>query len=102
MTLQNASDRAVVLTKAASPACGMLMAHKTEDKGGMATMAPVQSITVPAHGTFAFAPGGYHLMCMQPQMKPGEAVSVTLTFADGQLVVASFDVHGVKYKPKGH
>lgn len=99
MTLRNASDRAVALTGSASPACGVLMAHKTEDKGGMATMVPVKSVAVPAHGTLAFAPGGYHLMCMQPRMKPGEAVSVTLTFADGQRVVAPFDVHGVNYKP---
>ncbi len=99
MTLENASDQAMVLTASASPACAMLMAHKTEDTGGPAMMVPVQSITVPAHATFAFAPGGYHLMCMQPRMKPGEAVSVTLTFADGRRVVARFDVHGLKSRP---
>lgn len=102
MTLRNASDRAVALTGSASPACGMLMAHKTEEKGGMASMVPVQSVTVPAHGSFTFAPGGYHLMCMQPRMKAGEAVSVTLTFADGQRVVVPFAVHGANYKPGAH
>jgi copper(I)-binding protein len=41
-----------------------------------------------------FAPGGYHLMCMQPSadIKPGKTVSVTLTFANGSSVTAPFAV----------
>ncbi len=101
MTLQNASDRAAVLTESASPACGMLMAHKTEDKGGLAKMVAVSAITVPAHGSFAFAPGGYHLMCMQPRMKPGEAVSVTLTFADGSSITTGLRVYAVGHGLNG-
>jgi copper(I)-binding protein len=94
MTLRNPSGQDAVLIGAESPACGMLMMHKTSKSGSMDTMAHVRSITVPAHGTFAFAPGSYHFMCVQPQMKAGQTVTVTLIFQGGQQVIASFAVRG--------
>jgi copper(I)-binding protein len=56
----------------------------------------VKSLKVPAHGTLSFQPGGYHLMCMKPQssMKIGASVPVTLKFADGKTLTASFPVKG--------
>lgn len=96
MTLHNASDQPAVLTTAASPACGMLMLHKTEANGAMESMDAVSSITVPPNGRFQFAPGSYHLMCIQPKMKPGETVPVTLTFADSTEITVSFPVRNAK------
>jgi periplasmic copper chaperone A len=96
MTLHNASDQPAVLIAAASPACGMLMLHKTEGSGGMETMVAVPSVTVPANGSFRFAPDGYHLMCMQPKMKPGDSVPVTLSFADSTKLTVSFPVRNAK------
>lgn len=96
MTLHNASDQPAILTKAASPACATLMLHRTESSGGMEAMAGVSSITVPANGSFRFAPGGYHLMCMQPRMKPGDTVPVTLIFADDATITVSFPVRNAK------
>jgi copper(I)-binding protein len=93
-TLHNASTGAVKLTGAESPACGMLMLHKSEEKGGMSMMEDVTSIAVPSNGTLAFAPGSYHLMCMSPSasMKPGNHVPVTLDFAGGEKVSVDFVV----------
>ncbi len=50
---------------------------------------------MPAGGTLKFAPGGYHLMCMEPsaQIKPGGKTKVALTFAGGASVTADFAVH---------
>jgi periplasmic copper chaperone A len=96
MTLTNSSDQPAVLTGAASPACGMLMLHRTENNGGTESMVAVASITVPANGTFHFAPGGYHLMCMQPKMKPGESVPVTLTFSGDEHQTVMFPVQNAK------
>ncbi len=62
-------------------------------------MVPVASVAVPPGGAVSFAPGGYHLMCMQPRMKPDESVSVTLTFQGGQTVSAAFPVLGVAGQP---
>ena len=99
MTLRNASRDPAVLTGASSPACGMLMLHRSETKGGADRMAPVKSVAVPPGGALSFAPGGYHLMCMQPRMKPGQSVDVTLTFQGGQTISAAFPVFGPAGKP---
>lgn len=96
MTLHNAGDKAVTLTGASSPACGMLMLHQSKQEGGIDKMMHVSGVPVPPHGTASFAPGGYHLMCMQPQadMKAGTSVPVTLKFKGGQTVTAQFPVKG--------
>jgi hypothetical protein len=59
-------------------------------------MRPVKSVSVPPHGTVSFAPGGYHLMCMQPQpsMQVGSSATVTLKFEGGQSLTQSFPVKG--------
>ena len=90
--LHNGGDKLISLTGAASPACAMLMLHKSEDVGGTMRMDDVASIDVAPHATLKFAPGGYHLMCMMPNagLKPGGHVAVTLTFSDGTKVTSQF------------
>jgi copper(I)-binding protein len=92
--LRNGRAKPVTLTAADSPDCGALMLHKSERKNGVDTMSDLSAIDIPAGGTLKFAPGGYHLMCMDPGpvMKPGANVSVRLHFADGTLVSAKFPV----------
>ena len=99
-TLHNTSPKEVALTSAASPACGMLMLHKSSEAGGMGSMEDVQSVAVPAGGTVKFAPGGYHLMCMSPaaSLKPGASVGVALGFSDGSKVAAAFAVKNAQGK----
>jgi hypothetical protein len=99
-TLQNDGAQTVQLTGATSSGCGMLMMHQSKTVNGVSSMSEVKSVTVPAHGSASFAPGGYHLMCMSPQatMVIGKSVPVTLTFADGKTVAADFPVQG----PGGH
>ena len=93
-TLHNGGTATVTLTGAESPACGMLMLHKTQNQGGTMQMLDVASVPVSAGSDVAFAPGGYHLMCMDATaaMKPGASVPVTLDFADGSKVVTKFAV----------
>jgi hypothetical protein len=99
-TLRNGGAKAAVLTGAESPACGMLMLHKSENQGGMAAMDMVSSVAVPAGGGASFAPGGYHLMCMEPKptLKPGASVKVTLLFQDGSRLAADFAVRNAAGK----
>src|ERR1700761_8718428 len=84
-TLHNGTAKDVVLTGASSSGCGSLMLHQSEMTGGMSSMHHVDEVDVPAGGSVAFAPGGYHLMCMDagPAIKPGGNVPVTLTVKDG-------------------
>lgn len=92
--LHNMGKTAETLIGAQSPACGMLMLHVSENKGGMSAMRHVDSVDVAAGGTLEFKQGGYHLMCMQATaaIKPGATVPVTLLFRDGTKVTADFAV----------
>src|SRR5579885_1445433 len=82
------------------PACGMLMLHQSTSENGTSSMSELSGVVVPAHGRIAFAPGGYHLMCMNPDegLSPGKHVPVTLEFADGTKVNADFTVKNARGK----
>lgn len=97
-TLHNGGPAQIVLTGASSSACGMLMLHLSETMNGMASMSGVTSIPVAPGATLKFAPGGYHLMCMNPTpaMKQGASVPVTLEFAGGATMTAPFAVKNAK------
>ena len=76
-TLHNDGKTAQTLVSAQSGACGMLMLHVSENKGGMSAMHDVTGVDVAPGGKISFAPGGYHLMCMdaKPAIKPGACES---------------------------
>ncbi len=99
-SLHNAGVTSVTLTGASSPACGMLMLHKTENASGTGMMMETPSVSVPAGGDVIFAPGGYHLMCTDPTaaMKPGGRVTVTLEFTGGAKLTESFAVKDARGK----
>ncbi|SRR5579885_1238373 len=98
--LRNTGRGAATLTAAQSPACGMLMLHQSTSENGTSSMSELSGVVVPAHGRIAFAPGGYHLMCMNPDegLSPGKHVPVTLEFADGTKVNADFTVKNARGK----
>ena len=93
-SLANSGSAPLELTGAKSAACGMLMLHQSTENNGMSRMDDIRSLTVPAGGSITFAPGGYHLMCMdaKPAIKPGNTVRVTLSFANGMRAEADFAV----------
>ena len=92
-TLTNSGGALVRLTGATSTACGSVMLHMTHKMGSMVHMMAVDHIDLPAKGRIAFQPGGYHLMCMDPKgLTPGTSVPVTLHFADGSHISATFAV----------
>ena len=78
----------------------MLMLHKTENHDGMDSMAHMIEVNVPAGKTVRFAPGGYHLMCMEagPAIQPGRIVPITLKFKDGTRLAAAFAVRSATGK----
>jgi periplasmic copper chaperone A len=99
-TLHNAGATPEKLVGVKSPACGMLMLHQSTESGGMSRMNDLASVVVEAGATLAFAPGGYHLMCMHPSaaMVPGKQVAVTLLFADGAHAEAVFAIRNAAGK----
>lgn len=94
MVIENDGDKAVRLIGAESPDYASVMLHRSQPINGMDNMSMIASIEVPAHGQVALAPGGYHLMLSGARhtIKPGDQVSLTLHFADGQSLQTDFPV----------
>jgi copper(I)-binding protein len=101
LTLRNLSNEPRRLTGASSPEFGSVSLHQTRDAHGVSGMSPVDSILIAAHGTLQFAPGGYHMMLMQPAhaLHPGDHVPITLRFADGAALQVTFEVRAADVVP---
>jgi hypothetical protein len=58
--------------------------HQSLEADGMTSMKPVDTLSIPAGGSLELAPGGFHLMMMNPleQLIPGKKVAVTLHYQD--------------------
>ena len=81
LTLHNATDTPIRVVGAQSPQFARVEFHASTLHDGVAHMAPVDGVTVPANGSVAFAPGGLHLMLIAP----------TQAFAEGDKVILRLD-----------
>jgi copper(I)-binding protein len=93
-TLRNDDSRTLTLRGAQSTACSSIMLHKSSNEGGMDSMSDLEPVKLAPHEIVKFAPGGYHLMCMdpRPEVKPGARVMITLIFDDHTGNPVSFAV----------
>ncbi|HEU0244367.1 MAG TPA: copper chaperone PCu(A)C [Candidatus Limnocylindrales bacterium] len=69
--------------------------HETSsDSSGMTGMKPVDSIAIPAGGTVALEPGGYHIMLMdlKQELKVGDRVTLVLSFEQAGVVNVTAEV----------
>ncbi|KGB92694.1 copper chaperone PCu(A)C [Burkholderia cepacia] len=98
-TLKNDGDAPATLVGIDTPAYGMAMMHETQTSGSTAKMVHVDSVVVPAHGTVAFQPKGYHAMLEAPRhaVAPGAKVPLRLHFADGSTVSVTCDAKAPTY-----
>ncbi|PKP65375.1 MAG: hypothetical protein CVT85_06575 [Alphaproteobacteria bacterium HGW-Alphaproteobacteria-7] len=64
---------------------GMSMIHQTAEKDGAMTMTEAGPVALTTGAPVSFAPGGLHVMAMQPSdaWQPGGTVNVTLSLSDG-------------------
>jgi copper(I)-binding protein len=94
LTLTNTGSTSRLLTGASSPDFGQIGFHLTREHNGMSDMTPVASIELKPRVPIRFAPGGYHLMLMQPKrsLRPGDRVLITLRFAQGPPIDVPFAV----------
>lgn len=72
----------------------MGMIHETVPSNGMSTMRDAPLLSLPANGQLLFAPGGRHVMLMNPDhaLRVGDKVRVTLVLSGGRRVAADFPV----------
>jgi copper(I)-binding protein len=95
-TLRNGTNQPAVLVGASSSAFEYVMMHRTTEEKGLSRMLPVDRVEVPAGGTLAFAPSGYHLMLTKPSRKVavGDRIAITLEFTGGHKSTVQFEVRG--------
>ena len=94
MALRNNTSRSQVLVAASSPGFETVTIHRTIVKDGMASMEHATQIELSPNASLIFAPGGYHLMLMNPKrtLRAGDAVVINLEFRGGLVLPVAFEV----------
>lgn len=100
VTIHNSGGSDDVLTGLSTPVSAMPMVHETVVTDGVASMPHVMAVTVPAGGTVALAPGGFHgmLMDLTIDLKKGDTFPVTLLFQRAGAVTISVEVLAIGAK----
>jgi copper(I)-binding protein len=70
------------------------MIHRTVVKDGIAGMVHLPQIGLAPNANLIFAPGGYHLMLMNPKrtLRAGDSVVINLEFRGGLVLPVAFKV----------
>ena len=94
MELRNNESRSQVLVAASSSDFETVMIHRTIVKDGMAGMVHASQIELTPNSSLVFAPGGYHLMLMNPKrtLHAGDPVAINLEFRGGLVLPVVFEV----------
>lgn len=79
------------LLSVSSPAAERIQFHSETNDNGVAKMVQLLTIDVPAGGSFAFKPGGTHMMMtgLKQPLREGESVQLFLTFEKAGVVEAT-------------
>jgi len=101
LTLNNAGATDIKLTAATSDISERVELHTHKHVDGVMKMQQVEFIAVPEKDKAALAPHGDHIMVfnLDQTLKPGDMVSLTLTFDDGSERVIEVPVR--KEAPSG-
>lgn len=85
------------LVSASTPSARAAEIHKSEVVGGIMRMAAAGALEIPANGTLAMQPGGYHIMLigLVKPLKKGDEIEITLTFEKAGAVTVKVPVGGV-------
>jgi len=94
MVLQNNTSRSQVLVAARSSGFEIVMIHRTIVKEGLTGMEHAPKIEILPNASLIFAPGGYHLMLMNPKrtLRAGDPVVINLEFRGGLVLPVPFEV----------
>ncbi len=93
-TFVNDCAQPAAVAAASSQGFGEVSLHESVQVDGMNRMREVDKLALPANAKVTLAPGGLHLMLMQPKQALVEGASVPVTFKleDGRSVEATLQV----------
>lgn len=91
-TLHNAGDAPITINAVSAAGFDDTSMHETVLVGDVSKMRPLATLTIAPGASVTFAPGGKHIMLMQPTTSPapGNRVVITFNFADGGQRSADF------------
>lgn len=98
LTVVNAGDKPDVLIAVESDIAQRVEIHEMRMQDGIMRMRRLDAgVPVPAHGKAVLAPGGYHLMFIQPKraLVEGEGFEATLVFQHAGRLKTQFTVRGM-------
>lgn len=92
--LSYSGDASVTLASVAVEGAGMTMIHDYAETAGKRQMVMADAVPLPAGTAVSFAPGGLHVMAMEPGagLAAGGTAKVTLTLSDGTSTVVEAPV----------
>lgn len=92
--IHNSGDKEARVLAVQSSAFRNASVHETVVEDGVARMRELTRLEIAAGADVKMAPGGMHLMLMDPRrpIVPGERIEIVFLLADGQRVTALFDV----------
>jgi copper(I)-binding protein len=85
MTLHNPQSKTVSIVSLSSDAFGSIEIHQTIAQDGMMRMEQVPALKIEPDSTVQLAPGGLHLMMMNPiePTRIGDTIEILILFDDG-------------------
>jgi|SRR5882672_581903 len=94
MVLRNNTSRSQVLVAARSSGFETVMIHRTMVKEGLTGMEHAPKIELLPNASLLFAPGGYHLMLLNPKrtLRAGDRVDISLEFRGGLVIPVAYEV----------
>ena len=100
LTIRNTGAADDVLMGITTTVADRPMLHETVVTDGIASMPHVMSVPVPAGGTIALEPGGFHAMLMRlnQTLEKGATFPVTLTFQNAGAVTVDVEILGLGAK----
>jgi copper(I)-binding protein len=94
LSIENRSRERRELTAVTSPQFARVELHETRIEDGMARMRRLDALELPPGEGVTLAPGGVHLMLLDPvrTLAPGEHATLRLQLDDGWLVEVEAEV----------
>jgi copper(I)-binding protein len=85
MIITNTGGEPAAITAITSPDFERTELHRTIVEFGIASMAPIEKLEIPAGEKISLEPGGIHLMLMNPQhpLREGDTVILEIQNVDG-------------------
>lgn len=92
--LAYAGPAGVTVEKVAVEGAGMTMIHDYAESAGVRKMVMAGPVVLSEKAPASFAPGGLHVMAMEPSdaLKAGGSANVTLTLSDGTTTTVAAPV----------